>query len=123
MRLLGPLGVLALAACTLFPLVPDRLTREPRIDLAGSPGIRLVAGGLELAVRLTEVPGAGVLVARWFDPDGQAVLETPREVSPGDAGRTVYFTGPADPRPGRWRAVVLLDAVVVRQFAIQVFAP
>jgi hypothetical protein len=114
---------LALAACTLFPLVPDPLTREPRIDLAGSPGILLVAGGLELTVRLTEVPGAGVLAARWFDPDGRAVLESRRAVTPGDAGRTVYFTGPAGPRPGRWRAVVLLDAVVVRQFAIQVSAP
>lgn len=123
MRLVLPLVALSLAACTLVPLVPDPVERERRIDLAGSPGIRLIAGGLDLGLRLTELPRAGVLTARWFDPDGRAVLEKSLEVTMEDAGRTVQLTGPTGPRPGRWRAVVLLDGVVVRQFAIEVGEP
>lgn len=120
MRLVLPLVALSLAACTLIPLVPDPVVRERRIDLAGSPGIRLIEGGLELSLRLTELPGAGVLTAKWFDPDGRSVLEGSLEVTMEDAGRSLQLTGPTGPRPGRWRAVVLLNGVVVRQFAFEV---
>ena len=117
--------VLSLGACRplYLPPVPERVEVEQRLALSGSMTAR--EGQPRLELQVDQGPAEeGWLAIQWFAPNNREVASESvwLEAGVGGDGRIVVEL-PADvlpASPGRWRALLSFDGVVVRQFSAEV---
>jgi len=126
---LALLAALPSACVPLFvpPVPTDPLQPAPAWRVAGDAALAPVlavdgrVAGLRLSLRFDEVPASAWVAVQWFGPVGRERASDARWVEPGDAGRTWTWDAPDDLElePGRWRAVLSVGDLLLRQFDVE----
>lgn len=113
-------ALVTVAGCTplYLPPVPEALEMEPRFELEARGVVE--QGRPVIRIELLNVPAEGWLAVQWFSPANREAASESLWLEPGDEGRVVRFSLPEDvePVPGRWRALLSRDAVLLRQLSL-----
>lgn len=119
-----------LGGCTPLFLPPVPSTLAPAASswrLAGASELRYLSDPptLELELVFAEVPRPAFVAVQWFGPQGGERASASLWLEPADLPwvRSLQLPGDVPLTPGRWRAVVSVGEVLLRQLDVEVPRP
>ena len=116
------LTVLLLSSCQplYIPPVPTPLELPEQYEVDATAA--LDAGRPRLSIDLINVIEPAWLAVQWFSPANREVASESVWVTPSDEGSTARLRLPQDvmATSGRWRVVLSVDDLVLRQLSVEV---